>query len=123
MVVEDDDAIRELYIEILESEGYSVMVARNGAEALRKLKASPLIPDVIMTDLMMPVMSGKELVEKISQDDQLKWVPTIVISAYSKKPHVGTAFIAKPFEIDEMIEHLETFSSDSYQHTEYNTHP
>jgi CheY-like chemotaxis protein len=98
LVVEDDSEIRELVAEVLASAGYAVVQAANGQEALDYLRAGGPEPCVILLDLMMPVMSGPELLEIMAEDVKLASVPVIVVSAMAER---GTApgvkrFLKKP---------------------------
>ncbi len=79
LVVEDDDEIRELIAEMLEDSGFDVATAANGREALERLRA-PVLPCVIVLDLMMPVMNGWELRSKLLADPKLCDIPVIVVS-------------------------------------------
>jgi CheY-like chemotaxis protein len=114
LVVEDDISIRELLVELLESEGYAVTSAFNGVEGLRVLEAQAK-PDLILIDLMMPVMDGYKF-----RQEQLKhavWatIPTIVMSAESNakekmKDFNITAFLSKPVELDTILQTIARFS-------------
>ena len=74
LVVEDDTSIRELLVELLESEGYSVASAVNGLEGLKYLQTETS-PDLILIDLMMPVMDGYELTRRIRSDEAATSAP------------------------------------------------
>lgn len=107
LVVEDDTSIRELLVELLESEGYAVSSAVNGLEGLKYLQ-SETNPDLILIDLMMPVMDGYSF-----RTEQLKnavWskIPTVVMSAEANakekmKNFSITAFLSKPVELDTIL--------------------
>lgn len=79
LVVEDDLTIRETMGEILEDEGYRVLYAEHGMAALAQLHASPP-PNLILLDLMMPVMNGWEFRVRQLQDPQLSRIPVVVVS-------------------------------------------
>lgn len=70
MIVDDESDLRELVKVILKNEGYEVITANNGNDCLKKLKK--LKPDLILVDMMMPHMSGRELCEKIRSDPKTK---------------------------------------------------
>src|ERR1044071_1184503 len=74
LVVEDDSAIREVLTDVLESEGYQVLNAANGREAIQLLRSSTL-PCLILLDLMMPVMNGWQFRDEQRQDPLLAPVP------------------------------------------------
>src|SRR5579862_5399193 len=80
LVVEDDPDIREALCMLLEDEGYTVYSAENGRMAACLLSSQPP-PSLVITDLMMPIMDGWELVDRLRQNDRLSSVPVVVISA------------------------------------------
>lgn len=80
LVVEDDRDIREALCLLLEEEGYTVYSAENGEVAAGLLSERPP-PSLVLTDLMMPVMSGWELLERLKSSDELARIPVVVISA------------------------------------------
>jgi CheY-like chemotaxis protein len=79
LVVEDDDEIRELVSEMLAENGFTVVTAANGQEALDRLGAAAR-PCVILLDLMMPVMDGWQLRSRLLADPSLRDIPVIVVS-------------------------------------------
>jgi CheY-like chemotaxis protein len=82
LVVDDDPGIRESLGDLLRAEGYGVRVAENGAAALEVMRTEPR-PDVVVLDLMMPVMSGWEVLEEVDADTSLRLMPIVVASAMS----------------------------------------
>jgi DNA-binding response OmpR family regulator len=82
LVVDDDADLRELLAELLTKEGYQVLTASNGKEALALLRDPDPTPSLILLDLMMPVMSGWEFLERVASDRTVTSVPIIVMSAY-----------------------------------------
>lgn len=80
LIVEDDGAVRGPLCELLEDEGYAVVEAADGAEALAALGAMPR-PALIILDLMMPGMNGWELYQQLQGDPQLASIPIVVLSA------------------------------------------
>jgi CheY-like chemotaxis protein len=106
-VVDDDPDILEALSEILESEGFEVRRARNGKEALDRLGAKG--PNLILLDLMMPVMDGREFVEQMKPRKEWAQIPVIVLSAdrnvSGKARSLGAVgHLAKPFELRELLE-------------------
>jgi len=79
LIVDDEAHQRMLYQEELSDEGYQIMLARNGKEALEKVSES--IPDLIVLDIRMPVMDGLEALGKIIGKERN--IPVIIHSAYS----------------------------------------
>lgn len=78
LVVEDDDGLRDLYKEELEDEGYEVLTAKNGKEALQALGKEK--PDLIVLDIVMPIMDGMEALGRIIGKD--KSVPIILHTSH-----------------------------------------
>src|SRR5690606_8080097 len=97
LVVEDDPEIRDLVAEILRDEGYEVESAANGQEALEILRTPGHVPSVMLLDLMMPVLSGPELLEILAEDGTVPDLPVVVISAMSCGSAPGVRrFLRKP---------------------------
>src|SRR5919202_3297891 len=91
LVVDDEDAIRDVVAQVLDLEGYEVRTARNGAEALDQVRSYR--PNIVLLDLMMPVMNGWEFLEACAQNDLCADTPVVVMSAYrgagGEHPQVG----------------------------------
>ena len=83
LVVDDDRDIRDSLVEALEDHGHRAVGAANGREALDVLRTSAEPPCLILLDLMMPVMDGREFREQQVQSPALADIPVIVISAYN----------------------------------------
>ncbi len=106
LVVEDTVEVRDLLVEILESEGYHVEASGNGQEALARLQNEAF--DVVLLDLMMPVMDGLALLEQLRHESG-SGPPVIVMSAFERfrrdASDLGArAFIGKPIDIDHLLE-------------------
>ena len=105
--MDDDPDILEALAEILEVEGFEIRRARNGQEALDRLL--PVQPDLILLDLMMPVMDGWEFAQRMRARNDVKHLPIIVLSAdrnvSAKAKDIGAVgHLAKPFELNELLE-------------------
>ena len=83
LVVEDDDGIRESIQGLLEEEGYPVLAASGGREALDILQSNPR-PGLVLVDLMMPEVSGWDLIQQVRADPRLAGIPIVIISAVGK---------------------------------------
>jgi CheY-like chemotaxis protein len=101
LLVEDDDDIRDSLREVLQSHGFHVDIAPQGAEALRLLESGQ-IPHVILLDLMMPVMDGWQFTEALRRSE-LRHLPVIVLSAAQVAPPDVAAVFAKPIDTDQLI--------------------
>ena len=108
LVVDDDPDILEAICDILGTESYRVARAKNGLEALERVDAER--PDVILLDLMMPVMDGVTFAQALRQRPAASDVPILVISADgnpARAASVGArAYLAKPFDIDTLLGHV-----------------
>ncbi len=108
LCVEDDDTLRRLTASVLEHAGYRVLVAGDGAEALASLRARGGSVDLVITDVVMPRMSGRELVEVLRAEGRARAV--LFLSGYtaSAVAHGGglgdeVEFLSKPFTPDELL--------------------
>jgi CheY-like chemotaxis protein len=104
LVVDDDAEIRESIADLLRDEGYAVLVAAHGREALDQLRGGAGA-GLIVLDLMMPVMDGWQFLEERSRDAALSAVPVVVVSATPEtlQPPDTCAFIRKPMRLDELL--------------------
>ena len=89
MVVDDDRFITKVYSIKLTHEGYDVILAYNGEEALKKAKEEK--PKLILLDLIMPRMDGFETLEKLKKDPKLKKIPVIVLSNLGQETDIERA--------------------------------
>lgn len=110
-VIEDDLHIRESLKEILEIEGYDVISATNGQDALDQLRSGQ-IADLILLDLMMPIKDGFEFKKEQDQDPVLSKIPVIVMSAnsnFAHKKELQTAreHLKKPIELDTLLNSID----------------
>jgi CheY-like chemotaxis protein len=101
LLVEDDVDIRESLRDLLRSQGFIVDTAVHGADALRLLE-SGRIPDVILLDLMMPVMDGWQFTEALRRSP-LRHLPVIVLTAGQVEAPDADAVFIKPTDIDQLI--------------------
>jgi CheY-like chemotaxis protein len=99
LVVDDDAEIRETLTHLLEDEGYTVLRAANGVQALKHLREDH--PNVMLLDLMMPVMSGWEVLEELGESGELGIVPIIVVSAMCAPG--ARACLRKPVNLEELL--------------------
>ncbi|HZZ83700.1 MAG TPA: response regulator [Anaeromyxobacteraceae bacterium] len=107
LVVEDDVAVRQAVAEVLESEGFVAEQAGDGASALALLQAPEARPDVILLDLMMPVMNGWQFRTAQLQDPDLAEIPVVVMSAMDASGVQADASILKPFDVDQLVATVE----------------
>jgi CheY-like chemotaxis protein len=108
LVIDDDDDICDSLRELLEEYGHTVACASNGHEALDLLRGPPPLPDVILLDLMMPVMNGWEFRGQQKRDPSLASIPVVVITATgSARERAGLMgveeILLKPIHLDQLL--------------------
>lgn len=108
LVVEDDETIRETLVELLVEYGYAAESAADGREALEKLAESSTAPCLILLDLMMPGMDGREFRERQLCDPALSEIPVVVISAYRDLRTLAgelrpVAMLKKPLRLADLL--------------------
>jgi CheY-like chemotaxis protein len=102
LVADDEPSVRVLLRRILEGAGHEVLEARDGAKALEQVAAHDV--DLVLTDVMMPVMNGLELIRALRADAATASMPIIVVSAeYEVEALPVQAAVAKPFVHDEVL--------------------
>ena len=113
LVIEDDHNIRESIVDLLETSNFKVLAAANGKEGLDM--ALEHLPDLILCDIMMPVMDGYQVVQAVRQDRRLAETPFIFLSAKSQKADVrhgmdlgADDYLTKPFRAQELFDAVET---------------
>lgn len=87
MIVEDDSFVMDIYQTKLSQEGYEVLPAENGAEAIKKLEKE--IPDLVLLDIIMPYVDGLQVLRKIKADEKLKDIPVILLTNLSQKENIN----------------------------------
>lgn len=106
LIVDDDSGIRDTLADCLECEGYDVAGARNGAEGLEHLAARR--PDLILLDLLMPVMNGHQFLARLRADAATRDIPVLLMTGASGRTAQplppADAVLPKPFELDELLE-------------------
>ena len=104
LVVDDDRDIRDAISQILTEEGFDVTEAGNGVQALAQIAKRR--PDVVLLDLMMPVMNGWQVLQTMRQSAELASVPVVVLSAIAA--HGCADYIQKPVSLDRLLVLLDT---------------
>lgn len=91
LLVEDDLFLRDLYVSKLKKEGFeNVLVAGNGEEGLEMINKN--IPDLVMLDIILPQMSGFDVLEKVKKDDNLSQIPIILLTNLGQKEDVEKGY-------------------------------
>jgi len=86
LLVEDDPFLADIYSTKLKESGFSVQVATDGKEALKKMKED--IPDLLLLDIVLPNLNGWEILRKIERDDELKTLKVIILSNLGEKQEI-----------------------------------
>jgi chemosensory pili system protein ChpA (sensor histidine kinase/response regulator) len=114
MVVDDSLTVRKVTGRLLERQGYLVVTARDGVEAMEKLQE--LIPDVMLVDIEMPRMDGFDLTRNVRADKRLTGVPIIMITSRTADKHQNYAreigvshFLGKPYQEDDLLSKISGF--------------
>jgi CheY-like chemotaxis protein len=111
LVVEDEPAVRELVVRILQGEGYRVLAAEDGRAALKLLDRHPVRLDLVLTDVLMPQMNGRQLGDALHAQDP--GLPILYMSGdigeTTAARHLvpeGAPFLRKPFSPSQLMEHV-----------------
>ncbi len=113
LIVDDDPGVHEMLTDVLSDEGYDVIAALNGREGLERLHERK--PDVILLDLMMPVMDGWRFREEMRHIEGANAIPVVVLSAThsivdAAKQIQADGYIAKPFDLDQLLAKLADYA-------------
>ena len=114
LVVEDNQDNRELVVKVLKINGYHVIEAVDGEEAIEKTRAEN--PDLILMDLFIPKIDGYEVTRRLKRDRDLKSIPIIALTAHAMKGDMEVAlaagcdgYIPKPIDVRELPKQIEHF--------------
>jgi len=111
MVVDDSLTVRRITSRLLEREGYRVLLAKDGVDALEQMKDA--LPGVLLVDIEMPRMDGFDLTRNVRADARLQGIPIIIISSRTAEKHRSraaelgvNAFLGKPYQESELLQHI-----------------
>jgi CheY-like chemotaxis protein len=112
LVVEDDHDIREAIAEVLEDNSYTSVQVSNGEEAMERLRDARKKPCLILLDIMMPVMDGREFRARQLQDPELGSIPIVVLSAHANLEEAAQElaaadYLRKPVRADRLLAAVE----------------
>jgi chemosensory pili system protein ChpA (sensor histidine kinase/response regulator) len=114
MVVDDSLTVRKITSRLLEREGYQVLTAKDGLDALQQLKDT--IPAVMLVDIEMPRMDGFDLTKTVRGDPRTAGIPIVIISSRTADKHRNqaaqlgvNAFLGKPYQEAELLQHIASF--------------
>jgi chemosensory pili system protein ChpA (sensor histidine kinase/response regulator) len=114
MVVDDSLTVRKITSRLLSREGYQVVTAKDGVDALQQIQNG--MPDVMLVDIEMPRMDGFELTRNVRGDPQTAHIPIIMITSRTAEKHRNYArelgvnvYLGKPYQEDELLGHIASF--------------
>src|SRR5919106_4622346 len=117
LVVDDDRSIQQILELALGDEGYEVVIASNGPEALEKARTSH--PDIVILDLMMPFVNGIQVAEALHNDKQLSSIPIIMLTARATDDDVwagwqagAASYLTKPIDFELLFNEMERVIAD-----------
>ena len=116
LIVEDNDLNMKLFHDLLEAHGYDTLQTKDGMEALRLARLHR--PDLILMDIQLPEVSGLEVTKWIKEDDELRMIPIIAVTAFAMKGDEEKireggceAYIAKPISVVNFLQTVERYLS------------
>jgi CheY-like chemotaxis protein len=109
LVVEDEDRIRDLIRDMLETAGYAVLTAADGKQALQVSRTFPTTIHLLVSDVLMPKLGGIELCEQILRERPAMKV--LLLSGTVEQPPEGVEFLRKPFRAEILIQHVQRLLS------------
>jgi two-component system cell cycle response regulator DivK len=116
LIVEDNELNMKLFNDLLEAHGYFTLQTKDGVEALRMARAHR--PDLILMDIQLPEVSGLEVTKWLKEDDELRSIPIIAVTAFAMKGDEQKirdggceAYIAKPISVASFMSTVERFLS------------
>ena len=117
LIVEDNELNMKLFHDLLEAHGYATVSTRNGAEAVDLARKHR--PDLILMDIQLPEVSGLEVTKWLKEDDALKSIPVIAITAFAMKGDEERireggceAYLSKPISVAKFLSTVRTYIGD-----------
>lgn len=114
LVVEDNELNMKLFHDLLEAHGYNILQTKDGVEALRIARQHH--PDLILMDIQLPEVSGLEVTKWIKEDDALRSIPVVAVTAFAMKGDEEKireggceAYISKPISVTHFLETVQRF--------------
>lgn len=114
LVVEDNELNMKLFHDLLEAHGYNILQTKDGMEALRMAREHR--PDLILMDIQLPEVSGLEVTKWIKEDENLKSIPVIAVTAFAMKGDEEKireggceAYIAKPISVTSFLQTVQRY--------------
>ena len=117
LVVEDNELNMKLFHDLLEANGYNIVQTRNGLEAIDLAREHR--PDLILMDIQLPEVSGLEVTKWLKEDDSLKSIPVVAVTAFAMKGDEERirqggceAYLSKPISVAKFLDTVKTYIGD-----------
>jgi two-component system, cell cycle response regulator DivK len=117
LIVEDNELNMKLFHDLLEAHGYSTVQTRNGVEVMNLARTHR--PDLILMDIQLPEVSGLEVTRWLKDDEELRSIPVIAITAFAMKGDEERireggceAYLSKPISVAKFLETVRTYLGD-----------
>jgi two-component system cell cycle response regulator DivK len=117
LIVEDNELNMKLFNDLLEANGYATIQTRSGVEAVELVRKHR--PDLILMDIQLPEVSGLQVIQWIKDDEELKSIPVIAITAFAMKGDEEKirqggceAYLSKPISVVKFLETVRTYLAD-----------
>jgi two-component system cell cycle response regulator DivK len=114
LIVEDNELNMKLFHDLLEAQGYATLQTKDGMEALQLAREHK--PDLVLMDIQLPEVSGLEVTKWLKEDDELKAIPVIAVTAFAMKGDEEKirqggceAYIAKPTSVADFLDTVQRF--------------
>ena len=118
LIVEDNELNMKLFNDLLEAHGYGTLQTRNGLDAIDIARAE--LPDLILMDIQLPEVSGLEVTKWLKEDDSLRHIPVIAVTAFAMKGDEEKirqggceAYISKPISVTGFLDKVDGFLKES----------
>jgi two-component system cell cycle response regulator DivK len=118
LIVEDNELNMKLFHDLLEAHGYRTLQTRNGFDAMDIARAER--PDLIIMDIQLPEVSGLEVTKWLKEDDDLRSIPVIAVTAFAMKGDEERirqggceAYISKPISVSKFLETVKSYLGDA----------
>ncbi|MCE1235766.1 MAG: response regulator [Hyphomicrobiales bacterium] len=118
LIVEDNELNMKLFHDLLEAHGYRTLQSRNGFDAMSVARAER--PDLILMDIQLPEVSGLEVTKWLKEDDDLRAIPVIAVTAFAMKGDEERirqggceAYISKPISVAKFLETVKSYLGDA----------
>lgn len=117
LIVEDNELNMKLFNDLLEAHGYGTIQSRNGVEAVELARKH--MPDLILMDIQLPEVSGLQVTAWLKDDDELKHIPVIAVTAFAMKGDEEKirqggceAYLSKPISVSKFVETVRNYLDD-----------